>query len=84
MLGLVATVWGMVEPVTGEEKFEALALKPEVDHRITIRHYALTPQHVLKDAEDTTVEWHIDSIIRLDDEGARYLQVNCKEKVGIS
>lgn len=83
VFGLAATVWGSVEPVRGLERFEALQVKSMVTHRITIRHYALTPEDLLKDAEDTTVEWHIDSVLRLDDQGARYLEVWAKEVVKV-
>ncbi len=79
--GLVTTVWGSVEPVRGLERFEALQVKSMLTHRITIRHYALTPEDLLKDAEDTTVEWHIDAVLRLDSEGSRYLEVWAKEVV---
>lgn len=78
-LSLAATVWGAVDPIRGIERFEALKVTPTVTHRITIRDYALKNADVLKDAEDTTVEWEIESIIRLDDQGARYLEVWCKE-----
>lgn len=79
--GLADTVWGSVEPVRGLERFEALQVKSMVTHRITIMDYALTPEDLLKDAEDTTVEWHIESVLRLDDEGPRYLEVWAKEVV---
>ncbi len=81
VFGLATTVWGSVEPARGLERFEALQVRSMVTHRITIRHYALTPEDLLKDAEDTTVEWHIDSVLRLDDQGARYLEVWAKEVV---
>ena len=78
-LTLATTVWGAVDPIRGIERFEALKVTPTVTHRITIRDYALKNDDVLKDAEDTTIEWEIDSIIRLDDQGADYLEVWCKE-----
>ncbi len=83
VFGLADTVWGSVEPVRGLERFEALQVKSMVTHRITIRDYALTPEDLLKDAEDTTIEWHIDSVLRLDDQGARYLEVWAKEVVNV-
>lgn len=81
VFGLAATVWGSVEPVRGLERFEALQVKSMVTHRITIRSYALTPEDLLKDAEDTSIEWQIESVLRLDDQGARYLEVWAKEVV---
>ena len=81
--GIADTVWGSVEPVRGLERFEALQVKSMVTHRITIRDYALTPEDLLKDAEDTTIEWHIESVLRLDDQGARYLEVWAKEVVKV-
>ena len=83
VFGLATTVWGSVEPIRGLERFEALQVKSMVTHRITIRDYALTPEDLLKDAEDTTVEWHIDSVLRLDDQGAQYLEVWAKEVVNV-
>lgn len=79
---LVTTVWGAVDPMRGEERFQALKATPIVTHRVTMRDYPLTAQHRLIDAEDTTVEWDIVSVLRLDDEGARYIEAWCKERVG--
>lgn len=81
---LATTVWGAVDPIRGMERFEAQQVKSMVTHRITIRDYSLTPEDLLKDAEDATVEWNIDSIIRLDDQGARYLEVWVKEEVKVA
>lgn len=83
VFALAATVWGSVEPIRGLERFEALQVKAMVTHRITIRDYALTPEDLLKDAEDTTVLWHIDSVLRLDDQGPRYLEVWVTEEVKV-
>ncbi len=82
VFALEATVWGAVDPIRGLERFEAAKVTPLVTHRITIRAYALTNLHRLIDAEDTAVEWDIESILRLDDQGSRYLEVWCKERVG--
>ena len=79
---LTTTVWGAVDPIRGMERFEAQKVTPLVTHRITILDYALTNQHRLIDAEDSSVQWDIDSIIRLDDQGPLYLEVWCKERVG--
>lgn len=38
--GDLATVWGLVEPLTGREREQAEGLESTVDHRITIRHRA--------------------------------------------
>ncbi len=79
---LEATVWGSVTAIRGDEKFEALAISPQVTHRIVIRDYELTPRHKLIDDEDTTVKWNIFAILPLDDQGARYLEILVTERVG--
>jgi len=49
----LATAWGRVEPIGGNERFSAMQVQGEVTHRITVRY-----QSALSDlAPDDRVTW---------------------------
>lgn len=75
---LVATVWGSLSPMSGQENWQANQVRPDVTHTIRIRHYAdLTPRHRLRIG---TRIFGVESILDTDNRH-RELVVNCREEV---
>lgn len=74
----VTTVWGSVEPLTGNEAWKAKQINADVTHRVVIRHYdGLTPKHRLQH-DSRTLE--ILSVRNFEERGI-YDEVLCKESV---
>lgn len=74
----VATRWGRVEPLSGRELWQAQAARPDVSHRITLRHYdGLTPRHRLLVGSRV---FNIESVLNIEEKG-RVSQVMAKEEV---
>lgn len=71
----VAALWARIEPLDAAERTEAGRLEAAVDHRITIRHRALT--HAMRFAIGTRV-FAIRGLTDRD-ERHRYLVCDCEE-----
>lgn len=77
----IASVWAIIEPLSGKEYFNAQQINSEVTSKITIRY--------LKDLDShAVIHWNnrvfkILSIINLEERNI-YLQLLCSEKVGDS
>lgn len=71
-------VWGKVEPLSGRELWQAQQVRPDVTHRVTIRHYpGLTPRHRLKLG---TRVFEVQSVLNLEERG-RVTECLCVEEV---
>lgn len=75
------TVWAMIEPLKGWERYHAQQIESRVSHKITIRHQHFSPPI---DAQD---EWRvryglrpfrIQAAINVD-ERKEYMQLHCQE-----
>lgn len=74
----VATRWGRVEPMLGNERYTAQQVVGELSHKITMRYYSgLTPKHRLVFGSRV---FHIESIIT-EDEIENYIEVQAREQV---
>lgn len=74
----LATVWARVEPLSGRELWQAAQVRPDVSHKVTMRHYpGLSPKHRLKLGSRI---FNIDSVLNIE-ERERLHQVLCKEEV---
>lgn len=73
------TVWGHVEPLSGQEKFEAQQVVGEVTHKITTRYYSsgITPDMRLVYDSRT---FEILSVIDVREHN-RAMELLCKEMV---
>lgn len=74
-----ATVWGKVEPLSGREMWQAQQVRPDVSHKVTIRHYSgLTPKHRL--LVDSARVFSIEAVLDIEDRH-RQMVLMCKEEV---
>ena len=76
--GTVATVWASVSPLSGRELAMAQQVRPDVTHKVVMRHRDnVTPkQRILHDSRALEIE-----SVRNADERDRMLELMCKEAV---
>lgn len=74
----VATVWGRVEPLKGRERMQAMQLRGQVSHRVTIRHRpGITAQmRVLFDGR----AFNIRAVVNVEERN-RILELLCEEGI---
>lgn len=74
----VASLWGKVEPLTGNERLHAMQIQDRVSHRIVIRHRAgVTPAMRIVFGDRV---FNIRAVINVEERG-RFLELLCEEGV---
>lgn len=72
-----ATVWAAVEPLTGNERFEAQQLEGELSHRVTLRHRSDVTTEIRAVHQSRVLE--IRAVIRPEERNAQLLLL-CSEE----
>jgi len=60
-----ATVWGSIEPLTGEERLVGDAIQAQASHRVRLRYRAMTPRNRL------LFGTRVFEVVRVDNPGER-------------